>query len=258
MGSWGCEMRDWKVTEYIALGSAGSFMLTVIYLWGYSFTLGVNLLKYFSISDYTRYAIVWLPPVCAVLAFLKLNDIICTRVERGASEEEIVARSLFPNFIRVFRKSATIIPFSFMLILAIAITRTAMRHKEIMEVAYGIWVLMGPWTWLKLVQWYAKERRLVDHWTHEWYLAVRALPVLVLIAVFAGLSKGEHHFTGPTEVQVMVNTEKVPIEGRALFILDGYVLLRAQGSGRILAVSRDHIRKLVHLRRERFIPILGI
>jgi len=54
-------MNDLKVTDLLGLGSASAFILTVLYLYGYSITLGANLFLYFSLNDYLRFAVEWLP-----------------------------------------------------------------------------------------------------------------------------------------------------------------------------------------------------
>jgi len=102
---------------------------------------------------------------------------------------------------------------------------------------------------MALVGWYSKERRLVAHWTSTWLLFVMVFPALAIGAVFFGLSggkSGDRPFSRPAEVQVFLKDESKPLEGRVLFVLDGYILLRTKDSGRFVSVARDQVKMLVH------------
>jgi len=122
-------MKDLKVAELIGLGSAVAFVLTILYLHGYSRALGVNLFLYFSLNDYTRLAIEWLPPVFVVGFFGVLMNKFFTRVERGASEEELAAATRYPKFIRRFRQSGDAALFWMPLIIAALYTGLSVLNK---------------------------------------------------------------------------------------------------------------------------------
>src|SRR2546427_57738 len=103
-------MKDLKLTEILSLVSISAFVYTILYIYGYSKASGVNLFSYFSINDYFRLAIEWLTPTVIFTLIGVLISTISSRIERGKTEEEIIAGSSNPKFTRAFRKSGEWIP----------------------------------------------------------------------------------------------------------------------------------------------------
>ena len=107
-------MNDLKVTDLLGLGSASAFILTVLYLYGYSITLGANLFLYFSLNDYLRFAVEWLPRFVVFGIAGWLLGRFESRLDRGLSEQEIIARSSNPRFTKILRKlTVAMIPAAF-------------------------------------------------------------------------------------------------------------------------------------------------
>jgi hypothetical protein len=231
-----------KISEFLGLGSAGSFLATVVYVFGYSWTLGLNLPIYFEPSDYFRVAIEWLPiTLGAMCCGILLNEIL-RRVEGGATEEELAASSPFPRFTRSFRKISKNILLWGMLALAIFGTLSARSW------AWVTWAGAAPMLWVLLVDWYRNVPELGQSWTHPMFTIITYGPALLLFALFIGLGDGEsetRRFMKPPHVKVAIGTPPSAIEGNLLFSLHSYVILRAF-SGSLFVVLQDQVLILEH------------
>ena len=238
-------MKDLKIPETLALCSAVAFVLAAIYVKAYSLTFGVRLNPYFSLSDYTRFAIDWLPPVCAAAVLGVLLDKFFTRVERGASESELAATSGFPKSVSFFRRSAEWAPLVVLPGIAIVTTVMAILGRIPAEFLYRHWMFAGPIIWFALVHWYSRERAMVEHWPSAWFKFVMFFPAMVIGAGFMGFAAGVSELDNSFKTRVYVEAQAAPIEGSPMFILDNYVLIQVNDSRRFIAIARDKVLMMV-------------
>jgi hypothetical protein len=242
-------MKDLKVADLLGLGSAGSFLLTIIYLHGYSRTLGVDLFHYFSLNDYFRLAIEWLPPTIVIGIIGTLMNAFFTRVERGATEKEIVERSPTPRFTKYFRRIGNMAPSVVLVFAALLNTIWPAVPPMPPERLYELWGVAGAVLWISLLAWYTKVPKLIQNWTRSWYFFVKYFPALAIFIFCFGLSAGKtgmHPFTRPTsDVQISTKGEITPVKGRILFLLDEYIVLRGQNSGGVVIVPRAEVTEIL-------------
>ena len=223
-----------KISEALALGSASSFVLTVLYFQGYSKTLGVNLFLYFSLNDYFRLAIEWLPSFLTFFLIGILADKAFTRIEGGRPR---TAASIKHNVAQI----VTII------LTAVLATILSFLIPYPREQVYEVWSIAGPLLWLMLVAWYVKEPKLVQNWTKEWLRIVSWAPALAIVAFFLGLTAGQraHSANQPADVLILLKGATEPATGKVLFVLDDYILLREEAAG-IVALPKTEVKKIVH------------
>jgi hypothetical protein len=239
-------MTDVKIGDLLGLGSAGTFILTIVYLHGYSTTLGVNLFLYFGLNDYFRLAIEWLPPVIVGWIGGILLEKFFTRVERGATEEEIVARSRHPKFTRWSRRWSQD---SIVIILVLgAILNIIQCFLGLAQADYMLYGFTGAFLWFRVIAWYAREPKFIQNWTAPWKLFVFVFPALVIVTFSYGLYSGKtgmHLYTRSADVQISLKDETTPTAGRILFLLDEYVVFHRQQGG-ISAFPRTEVTKIDH------------
>jgi|GEM_PF-3184016 len=238
-------MKDFKIPETLALCSAVTFVLTAIYVKAYSLTFGVRLNPYFSLSDYTRFAIDWLPPVCVAAVLGVLLDKFCTRVERGASESELADASSSPKRVSFFRRSAEWAPLVVLPGVAIVTTVMAILGRIPAEYPYKHWAIAGPIIWFALVFWYSRERAIVKHWPRAWLQFVMFFPAMAIGTIFMGFAAGVSELDNSFKTRVYMEAEAAPIEGNPMFVLDNYVLIQVNDSRRFIAIARDKVLMMV-------------
>lgn len=239
-------MGDAKVSELLGLGSTGAFILTIIYLEGYSRALRINLFLYFGLNDYFRLAIEWLPPIIVSYVLGIFIDKFFTRVERGATEEEIAARSPYPRFTRWSRKWSQD---SIVLVLVIgAILNITLTFFGRGQPDYMLYGFTGAFLWFRVIAWYAKEPKFIKNWSAPWKFVIILFPTLAILAFCYGLyagKTGKDLYFRPADVQISLQGESTPVTGRMLFLLDQYVVLQGQKND-IAAIPKNQVTKITH------------
>jgi len=241
-------MNDWKISELVSIVSAGTFLLSLLYVYGYSVELGLNLFLYFQLTDYLRLAIEWLTPLLTVGLIGGLVHKFFTRVERGASEEEIAATSPNPEFTRKFRRYGDAGLTVVIVVAALFNTGLSLFAEVPRERLYFLWGIAGFMMWLAAVNWYMKEPRLVKHWGKQWTLVVTLLPALAIFSFFAGLHGATtgHRFMGArADVEVLPKGSE-PVTGQLLFTLEDYILLRVDETRRITVIPKGEIVRILY------------
>jgi len=224
-----------SITEGLALGSASSFVLTVIYLHGYALTLGVDLFSYFSLNDYFRLAIEWLPGFLAAFSVGALLDKVFTRLEGGKLRTAAAMK----------HQQAQI-----MMIIGIAVLSTIVSFviPYPREQVYSAWAIAGPLIWLISVGWYIQEPKVVQNWTKPWLLTLTWFPAFAITAFFLGLTAGQkaaHSNNRTSDVKIVLRSAQTPAAGTVLFRLDDYILVRSENAG-ITAFPKDEVVEIVH------------
>lgn len=104
---------SWNVVEgfgtFASLITATLLVLSTAYDFSFLYALGLSFEELPStLADHVRSAIVWAPRALLYVAALLMYEMFMRRVERGMSEEELIARSPTPRFTRAFRNSPKI------------------------------------------------------------------------------------------------------------------------------------------------------
>lgn len=242
-------MKDLKLTELLGLGSISAFIDTILYIYGYSKASGVNLFSYFSINDYFRLAIEWLTPILIGVLVGVLISAVSSRIERGKTEEEIIAGSPNPKFTRAFRKSGEWAPSVTIVVVAVLYTILSYFKDVPRATTYVLWGASSFIIWINAVLWYMQEPKLVASWNKTWAFFVMFAPAFAFVAYFYGQVDAEVGFRvvgKGNEVRVVLDSRKEVFPGRILFVLDEYVLMRGGYSYQFTILPKREIKMIVH------------
>lgn len=242
-------MNDWKTSDLIGLGSVTAFILTILYVYGYSIAVNMNLFVYFSVKDYLKLAIQWLTPILSVgLIGLLVNKLV-TRVERGATDEELVQCSPYPRFTRAFRRLGDVAPLALLLVAALFNTVLSFFTEVPKGRLYSLWAIVGPMLWIATVNWYMKVPRLVASWSKKWGIFITFSPALVIFAFCYGLynAESEHGLLeNNSGIKVLLRDQSKPLVGETMFSLDEYVLIRQREHRQVIVIPKNEIAVIVH------------
>jgi hypothetical protein len=95
-------LQDWlkAAGALVGVASAASFVVTVVYDWGFFGALGLKLsMVPTNLSDHLRSALNWMPAAIFAMGMGVLLALIWRRLVRGKSKEEVIAESKFPMII---------------------------------------------------------------------------------------------------------------------------------------------------------------
>jgi hypothetical protein len=241
---------NWKPSDFISVGSAATFVLSIVYLLGCAIDLGLNLFLYFSLQDYFRFAIQWFPIVLVLLIAGALVEMLLRRVERGATEEQIAAATRNPELtmkVRRYSERALLGVLVFVTVLHTVLWFFKVRLVSANEL-FLLWGVTGGIVWLALVQWYVREPNMIERWSKGTFFFVEFFPALAWFVFFLGLSRGgvTPPFIHQPDVQIFLHESTAPFEGRVLFLLDDYVVLRKKGDDNITVMRRADVTTVLH------------
>ena len=245
-------MKHFPIGEVIAGVTGSAFIATVVYLFGYSSTLRLNLFLYFGLNDYLRLAVEWLPPVLVAWLFGAMLNEYFKRLERGLTEDEIVATSSNPRKTSRFRDLADrAFP---VLIVVMAISDTVLYYIGDMprERVFLTWGAAAPLLWLASVNWYVRVPRLAARVASVpgKYLGVVVIPMFLLGTFFYGV------YSGVTGDRLLLPTADVVITltdgsggtcGRILFAPSDLLVFRHARDSTVTVYATDSVREIEHV-----------
>ena len=157
-----------------------SFIVSFFYNWGFFVALEIPLSEVLiTNSDLIQSWLLWLPFVIIASALLLTYDLFITRVERGMTEEEIIANSSHPRFFGWFRKS----PYVFIAIFSF--------------LGFILWVLFGeifhgglifgaPIIWFIFVGWSLNHIAMNNRFSEFTKSLIFWVPPVMFISFFWG------------------------------------------------------------------------
>ena len=102
--------RPWGASPFGNIGaSVGiiaslSVIVSFIYDWGFFSTLGISFSQApTTITDHVQTWLIWLPGVIVMVIFVLARELFLIRVERGMTEEELIAASRHPRRTKIIR-----------------------------------------------------------------------------------------------------------------------------------------------------------
>lgn len=244
-------MKGPKLTEIVAGVSASAFALTVIYVLGYSLTLRVNLFLYFGLNDYFRLAAEWLPPVLAGwLVGVLLNEYF-KRVEKGLTEDEIIATSKHPQRTRRFREGADRALPIVIVVVAVSYTVLYFFGDIPRQRLLATWGLATPILWLALVNWYLRMPRLAARVAQIQigYPVITVVPMFIIGSFFYGLysgAAGSRLYVRPVDAELVVADDSAAVCGRILFALKDHLLVQEASDSTIIIFPTSAIQRITH------------
>lgn len=76
-------MNSWTIAEFLGSATTGAFLLTIVYVHGYSLVLGTNLLTYFTVEDSLKLSVAWLAPTAIYFALIVFPSEFLEGLSRG-------------------------------------------------------------------------------------------------------------------------------------------------------------------------------
>lgn len=178
-----------RITEIVALVSAIAFILTVAYIYGFSHGIEVNLLSYFSINDYIKFSVYWLPKT---IFFSGLGFCYAKIEERflGSSSKDKIGRSSnMCAFNKFVLKHENLIILAILYGALIFLTIFIVYRYIPKHVYYMFRVILGIGLWGVFFN-YILKPNLIKKWI-SWKVKVLMLgPIIIMVVNFYGLMSG--------------------------------------------------------------------
>ena len=204
-------------------GSAG-VIVSFVYDWGFFFALGIAFSEApTGISDHVRGWLIWLPIVIAPALFLLAQELLVSRLERGLTEEEIIASS--PNPTRTRRRRNR--PPKIIAATAVVLFLLWLVFGELFS---NVRPLAVPIVWVIFVQWVFRDPRLDADWSASAKNVVIWVPAVFFLVFFYGAwdAKSEMSKASPS-YRIELNTmgeEQAGEEVRVLRSFQDWILVR--------------------------------
>ncbi len=105
---------SWKFVEdigkFVSVFTSALLVLSTAYDLSFLYALGLTFEELPStLADHVRSAIVWVPKALAYIAGFAVYEMLMRRVEGGLTEEELIANSPNPRFMRAFRRGPQVL-----------------------------------------------------------------------------------------------------------------------------------------------------
>lgn len=106
--------HSWKLVEdlgkFVSVFTSALLVLSTAYDLSFLYALGLTFEELPStLADHVRSAIIWVPRALLYVAGFATYEMLMRRVEGGLTEEELIARSRNPHFMRAFRRGPRVL-----------------------------------------------------------------------------------------------------------------------------------------------------
>lgn len=165
-----------------AIGLVASFCLaaSLLYDWGFYLALDLSFLEVPSVlSDHVRSALLWFPKVAGSLGALLISEMFIQRMEKGMSEDEIIASSPNPERTKRLRES----PHKLIALIAML---GVIGYVIAGDLFLGILPLGLCIGWITFSVWAQSPERLLVRRPIAIRLAIHALPPIAMWLFFTG------------------------------------------------------------------------
>lgn len=165
-----------------AIGLVASFCLaaSLLYDWGFYLALDLSFLEVPSVlSDHVRSALLWFPKVAVSLGALLINEMFLQRMEKGMSDDEIIASSPNPERTKRFRKSPQ-------KLIALTAMLGVIGYVIAGDFFLGILPLGLCIGWITFSVWAQSSERLLVRRPIAIRLAIHVLPPIAMWLFFTG------------------------------------------------------------------------
>jgi len=201
-------LQDWlkAAGAVVGIASAASFALTAVYDWGFFGALGLKLsVVPTTLSDHLRGALNWMPATLVSMISAVVVYLIQLRLDRGQSEEQVIAKSRTPRLARFGYKSYWLIA----VMLVVAGPLYYLKYGDSFYWMFGgtafvIWLLFASWLIAQLPL--AKLNRIAK-------ITILMLPAILILIYFKGRgdSLALRYASESTKVQLAGQTAPVPV-----------------------------------------------
>ncbi|MBI3095774.1 MAG: hypothetical protein HYY97_12980 [Rhodocyclales bacterium] len=185
-------------TKAIGLVASCCLAASLIYDWGFYLALDLSFLEIPSVlSDHVRSALLWFPKLAVSLGALLVHELFIQRMEKGMTEEEIIASSQNPERTRRFRDGPQ-------KVIALLAVLGVIGYIIAGDIFLGILPLGLCIAWVSFSVWAQSPERLRIRRPIAIRLAIHLLPPISIWMFFTGYNDairlyqpraGESHIT---------------------------------------------------------------
>lgn len=169
-----------ELSQLASLTVALGFVVSIVYDWGFCFALGIDLsILPTTLSDHVRTGILWFPPLLALLIAYIAIEYQFQRVERGLTEEEIIAASGNSKAARIWRYGYIRLFVWMMPLIVINYLLIGDILSTALPVALSV-------MWLRFARWCHDTPLILIRRSGAVQEAFELIPVAVIVAFFSG------------------------------------------------------------------------
>ena len=225
-----------------------SMILSVFYDWGFFTALGISFADApTTLSDHMQSWLVWLPIVAPPAVFVLGIELLTRRIERGMTEDEIIATSPSPVWMRRIRDS----PYYFMGVMGPLLVIFWVLFGEIFfdGLFFGLSIC-----WFLFIGWIFGHPTVKDRHSALFRWSVYWLPPVMIAAFFLGSRSVERAFF-PGEYKINVRSTSSTKDVEILRSFERWVLVREEHNT-IAWISLEDIGRMELVQKPR--PFRGL
>lgn len=228
-----------RVGAISAAATGASLIVSAFYDWGFFFSLGISFAEApTTIDDHLRSWLVWLPKVSLIILGPLLVEMLTRRVEKGMTEEEIVASAPDPQRTEKSRER----PLYFLVVVAvIGIISWLLFGGPLMHSAFWGGVIL----WFAISYWIFSHP-LVSQRHPKWFHSIFYwIPPILALSFYFGFSSTNSIMKYDFEATHKLQLENVAADVRLMNVsilrhFERYLLARNQDG--IMWVKTDKVR----------------
>lgn len=241
-----------KIAIFSAIVSAVAFVLTVIYVYGFSLSIDMDLVRYFNISDYVKFSVCWLPyyligPVIGAL-YAKFEDAVL----KPRTIKEVIQSS---NTSTLSKMTARVLQYENAIILgglilcgvSILIASFFKHIDRTMLFVAGVFIV-GP-IWLILTSLYLRESSFAKEKMSYWQRRSLLFGPLFIFSVFYfGIMAGGKELDSagePPTANLEMIIESPSKEGRILFALSQYIVFLERQTKTVEIIPVGQVKDII-------------
>ncbi len=238
-----------RITEIVTLVSALAFTLTVAYTYGFSRSIEVNLLTYFSANDYIKFSVYWLPGyIFTFFTGICLSEFTPRLFGTSSSLEDKIAKrpniSACKKFLLKHEEMIRYIGILGAIVVGIIYIAFLFAPKHAFYICYcylGICI----WTFYFLL---SLLPSLTKKWTRWQKQALLWGPTLIIgvytYGIFAGVSELDKVDKYPT-ARLEMTSEASNKKGRVLFALSQYIVFLEQKTKTVDIIPVGQVKNII-------------
>ena len=248
------ETRNTGINSFERIGLLGgtiaslSMIVSVFYDWGFFTALGISFADApTTLSDHMQSWLVWLPGVATAAIFVLAIELLTRRIERGKTEDEIIASSPSPVWMRRIRDS----PYYFMGFMGPLLVMLWILFGEVFfdGLFFGLSIC-----WFFFIGWIFGHQTVKERHSDLFRWSVYWLPPVMLGIFFFGSMSVEHDFfAGEYKINVRSTSSTKNVE--ILRSFERWVLVREEHNA-IAWIPLEDIDRMEQVQKPR--PFRGL
>ena len=240
-----------KIAEIAAMVSATAFILTVAYVYGFSNAVDVNLLKYFSINDYVKLSVYWLPKfivICGIGYCIPVPEKILSGRSSKNKNTQSFDMSASTKF---FLKYAMLIFFVVTIGIPVVII--------IVNIFFNAPKLYWPYCLLGIGLWgffscYILIPKYIKEWASWKMKTLIWIPAVIILVLSYGAMTGKSELDSVDEYptsQLEMTIETPSKRGRVLFALSQYIVFLEQKTKLVEIVPVSQVKTIISIPKQK-------